>query len=57
MQLIYAFNGNGKTRLSREFKALVSPKIEIDQEETEDAGLENKNPLLQCFYRRFILLG
>ena len=42
VQLIYAFNGNGKTRLSREFKALVSPKIEIDQEETEDAGLENK---------------
>ena len=33
VQLIYAFNGNGKTRLSREFKALVSPKIEIDQEE------------------------
>ena len=45
VQLIYAFNGNGKTRLSREFKALVSPKIEIDQEETEDAGLENKKIL------------
>lgn len=25
-QLIYAFNGNGKTRLSREFKTLVAPK-------------------------------
>lgn len=27
VQLIYAFNGVGKTRLSREFKELVSPKI------------------------------
>lgn len=26
VQLIYAFNGSGKTRLSREFKELVSPK-------------------------------
>ena len=26
VQLIYAFNGTGKTRLSREFKALVAPK-------------------------------
>ena len=50
VQLIYAFNGNGKTRLSREFKALVSPKIEIHQEETEDAGLENKKIL---YYNAF----
>lgn len=28
VQLIYAFNGNGKTRLSREFKELVAPKSE-----------------------------
>ena len=26
IQLIYAFNGTGKTRLSREFKLLVAPK-------------------------------
>lgn len=26
VQLIYAFNGTGKTRLSREFKELVAPK-------------------------------
>ena len=26
VQLIYAFNGVGKTRLSREFKQLISPK-------------------------------
>lgn len=30
VQLIYAFNGNGKTRLSREFKELVSPKPDPD---------------------------
>ena len=30
-QLIYAFNGMGKTRLSREFKQLFVPKLEGDQ--------------------------
>lgn len=29
VQLIYAFNGTGKTRLSREFKELISPKTDI----------------------------
>lgn len=29
VQLIYAFNGTGKTRLSREFKELISPKADI----------------------------
>jgi len=33
-QLIYAFNGIGKTRLSREFRLLVAPKDEEDEEET-----------------------
>ena len=28
VQLIYAFNGSGKTRLSREFKELIDPKTE-----------------------------
>ncbi|GMK46615.1 anticodon nuclease [Paenibacillus glycanilyticus] len=32
VQLIYAFNGTGKTRLSREFKFLLAPKIEGDAE-------------------------
>lgn len=36
VQLIYAFNGSGKTRLSREFKELVSPKITEETEEEED---------------------
>lgn len=34
VQLIYAFNGVGKTRLSREFKELIAPKNEdLEQEE------------------------
>lgn len=39
IQLIYAFNGTGKTRLSREFKELVAPKSET---ETDDTGLASK---------------
>ncbi|MHA6820288.1 AAA family ATPase [Ralstonia pseudosolanacearum] len=30
VQLIYAFNGTGKTRLSREFKKLIAPKADGD---------------------------
>tara|TARA_R110000751_G_scaffold104423_10_gene199930 strand:- start:7190 stop:8299 length:1110 start_codon:yes stop_codon:yes gene_type:complete len=33
IQLIYAFNGTGKTRLSREFKNLISPKEDNTEEE------------------------
>ena len=47
VQLIYAFNGTGKTRLSREFKNLVSPK---DDEEVEETGLLNKKIL---YYNAF----
>lgn len=35
VQLIYAFNGSGKTRLSREFKRLISPELDIDDEDPE----------------------
>ncbi|NOT36882.1 MAG: AAA family ATPase [Saprospiraceae bacterium] len=36
VQLIYAFNGSGKTRLSREFKALIAPKNpEAEEEESK----------------------
>ena len=40
IQLIYAFNGTGKTRLSREFKQLIAPKTDSDEdvEQTEPAG-------------------
>jgi len=34
VQLIYAFNGTGKTRLSREFRLLIAPKEVEDEENT-----------------------
>lgn len=37
VQLIYAFNGSGKTRLSREFKQLIAPK-ELETEAEEESG-------------------
>ncbi|MEH8023454.1 anticodon nuclease [Gallibacterium anatis] len=40
VQLIYAFNGVGKTLLSREFKKLVSPKYILKQE-LEDLNAES----------------
>src|SRR5688572_10269233 len=35
VQLIYAFNGSGKTRLSREFKELIDPKASGPEEQEE----------------------
>ena len=46
VQLIYAFNGTGKTRLSREFKELIAPK-DAKAEERE----ESKNKIL--YYNAF----
>lgn len=40
VQLIYAFNGTGKTQLSRAFKELVSPKHE--EEEAQDGDTDVK---------------
>ncbi|MFL1022131.1 AAA family ATPase [Vibrio parahaemolyticus] len=49
IQLIYAFNGSGKTRLSRAFKELLA--AEINEEDAEDLlGLSNKNIL---YYNAF----
>ncbi|MEA5402710.1 AAA family ATPase [Arcicella sp. DC2W] len=39
VQLIYAFNGTGKTRLSREFKELLAPK-ETDTEEQKESSIK-----------------
>ncbi|HVM87922.1 MAG TPA: AAA family ATPase [Puia sp.] len=39
VQLIYAFNGSGKTRLSREFKQLIAPK-ELEAEQEEDSRIK-----------------
>ncbi|KQO26676.1 anticodon nuclease [Acidovorax sp. Leaf76] len=36
VQLIYAFNGTGKTRLSRAFKELISPKTEGEEAQASD---------------------
>jgi len=38
VQLIYAFNGTGKTRLSRKFRLLVAPKV--TGEEQEETGMK-----------------
>lgn len=53
VQLIYAFNGTGKTRLSREFKQLVAPKselVESDSDETEPSELTRSKIL---YYNAF----
>jgi wobble nucleotide-excising tRNase len=39
VQLIYAFNGSGKTRLSRQFKELIAPK-ELEAEQQEEPGIK-----------------
>lgn len=49
VQLIYAFNGTGKTRLSREFKELVAPKNSGD-EHADEAELSRKKIL---YYNAF----
>ena len=46
VQLIYAFNGTGKTRLSRAFKELIAPKNELEEEN----GLASKKIL---YYNAF----
>ncbi|WP_114786848.1 AAA family ATPase [Vibrio tetraodonis] len=49
IQLIYAFNGSGKTRLSRTFKEMLA--AEVNEEDAEDLlGLSNKNIL---YYNAF----
>lgn len=52
VQLIYAFNGTGKTRLSREFKQLIAPKPDGDEgdEGDDQAGL-SRNKIL--YYNAF----
>ncbi|MCV3301969.1 AAA family ATPase [Leclercia adecarboxylata] len=42
VQLIYAFNGTGKTRLSREFKEIIAPKNIDDQSNVEAEPSRNK---------------
>ena len=49
VQLIYAFNGVGKTRLSREFKELVAPKTEGEAAE----AAEEEKPIKVLYYNAF----
>jgi wobble nucleotide-excising tRNase len=52
VQLIYAFNGTGKTRLSREFKQLIALKIDSNEEADETAQTElSRNKIL--YYNAF----
>ena len=46
VQLIYAFNGVGKTRLSREFKELVVSKKEGEEQDEE-------KPIKILYYNAF----
>lgn len=49
VQLIYAFNGTGKTRLSREFKQLIAPQNN-NGEDSKDSSL-SRNKIL--YYNAF----
>lgn len=40
VKLIYAFNGVGKTRLSRTFKEMISPKYEEMEDQDNDTGIK-----------------
>jgi len=52
VQLIYAFNGIGKTRLSREFKALIVPKAnDIEGDGDVDFSDVSRNKIL--YYNAF----
>ena len=52
VQLIYAFNGTGKTRLSREFKQLIAPRADDNEgdDEADQSELAGKNIL---YYNAF----
>lgn len=52
VQLVYAFNGSGKTRLSREFKKLIAQKIDVegDSDDSEQPEL-SRNKFL--YYNAF----
>lgn len=46
VQLIYAFNGSGKTRLSREFKQLIAPKAEANGGDAADQSGLSRHKIL-----------
>ena len=52
VQLIYGFNGSGKTRLSREFKELGSPKLTAETEGGEGEEADPSHPKI-LYYNAF----
>jgi hypothetical protein len=52
VQLLYAFNGSGKTRLSREFKGLIAPKLTAGAQENEDEEPDPSHPKV-LYYNAF----
>lgn len=57
VQLIYAFNGTGKTRLSREFKELVAEEIDADGEDAEASDLARKNVIYYNAFTEDLFFG
>jgi hypothetical protein len=53
VQLIYAFNGTGKTRLSREFKQLVAPKNNSDDEKDYEVDQSELSRNKILYYNAF----
>ncbi|MFH1813973.1 MAG: AAA family ATPase [Pseudomonadota bacterium] len=52
VQLIYAFNGTGKTRLSRVFKQLIAPKGDGGESDDDDGLLESSRSKI-LYYNAF----
>lgn len=52
VQLIYAFNGTGKTRLSREFKELISPNLTTEADDVEEEEADRPKPKI-LYYNAF----
>lgn len=52
VQLIYAFNGSGKTRLSREFKGLIAPELTGGAHVNEDEDPDLSHPKV-LYYNAF----
>ncbi len=52
VQLVYAFNGSGKTRLSREFKQLIAPGSDADEAaDGEEVAVLSRDKIL--YYNAF----
>ena len=51
VQLLYAFNGSGKTRLSREFKQIIAPKNGVGEVEAANQPESPRNKIL--YYNAF----